>query len=248
MAEAPPSFQFYPTDFLVGTAAMSHSSKATFLLLLCYEWTHVDLCLDMKKLAVMVGRTEQEFAQDWQEVQHKFQIDEQGCLRNERLESIREKALALSEARKNAGSKGGSSKALAKLKQKGKQKVSKGRLKTEDRRLKNKQQIDSEFEQFWTVVETKVGKQRAERHYEKAVSTIADREADPHTYLRERMVAYQQSDRFNGEYAWEPCSWLRDGHYDDSDESWSSRSREKHDPRGTLAAGDRFVALMEGQE
>lgn len=133
MAKANPSFQFYPSDWLVGTADLSHSSKATFLLLLCYEWTKVELAFDPPKLARMLGISEQTFNQDWKELQHKFTITDKGYLRNERLESIREEVLARREARQNAGRKGGLSKAKAKLKQK----PSKGRLKSEDRRLKS---------------------------------------------------------------------------------------------------------------
>ena len=131
MAKASPSFQFYPADWLVGTASLSHSSKATYLLLLCFEWTTVDVHFDPRKLARMIGISEQEFDSDWAELKEKFVIDGDNCLRNERLETIRAEALALSEARREAGRKGGASKAKAKLKQKGKQKRSKGSLKSE---------------------------------------------------------------------------------------------------------------------
>lgn len=223
MPKAPPSFQFYPADFLVGTAGLSHSSKATYLLLLCYEWTHVDLYFEPSKLAVMVGIERAQFDEDWSELSEKFTIDKDGFLRNERLETIRGQVVALSEARQKAGRKGGSSKARNLLLAKRKQKGSKGRLKTEDCRLKNntgKQSADA-FEQFWEIVPAKVAKARAKKHYETAIDEITTRgESDPHGFLLERMTAYAASDKAKGQYAWEPCSWLRDGHYDDDQGAW----------------------------
>ena len=227
MAKAPPSFQFYPADFLVGTAGMSHSSKATFLLLLCYEWTQKNVRFDPDKLAKMVGISRGEFDSDWEELSSKFTIDEEGCIRNEKLETIRREAVALSRARAAAGRKGGLSKAKAKLKQRVWQKASKGSLKSKDCSMNSKQKkeetISANFEAFWLVVNRKTAKAGCRARYAKAVAEIAKRGnlgMDPHAYLRQRMAEYAASPRGRGPYAWEPLAWLRDGHYDDDPEVW----------------------------
>ncbi|MBN1855300.1 MAG: hypothetical protein JW829_21395, partial [Pirellulales bacterium] len=115
------------------------------------------------------------------------------------------------------------------------QKVSKGSLKSEvysmkfkDRRFKTEdsQIMDDRFELFWSFARIKAGKARARRHYEQAIASM-NGHADPHGYLLDRWKLYQQSGRGQSEYAWEPCAWLRDGHYDDDPETWKDK-RGKH--------------------
>lgn len=132
MAKAPPSFQFYPADFLMGTQHLDTLAIGTYLLLLCYQWAHKQLPADRATLARISKLSESDFDEVWQTIADKFVEIKGGGYSNERLESVREKAVALSEKRQEYGSKGGLAKASRLLKQNS----SKGSMKSEDRSMK----------------------------------------------------------------------------------------------------------------
>jgi len=244
MAKAPPSFQFYPADWLVGTAGLSHSSKATFLLLLCYEWTQAELPFEPEKLARMIGIPDEQFAEDWHEISCKFEIVD-GVLRNSRLENIRKQVRDRSTRMAAAGRKGGLSKARAKLELEASLSAEDRRLKTEDRRQKRqeRQEAASGFDAFWLAVDSKQGKAGCRKRYEQAVDSVGDAIAgDPHEYLLARLCEYQASAKGRSKYAWGILRWLRDGHYDDDPATWdASESNGIADPLGTFAAAKEYL-------
>ena len=227
MPKAPPSFQFYPSDFISGTLHLEHQAIACYLLLLCFQWMHGKLPSNIDKLARICRLEYAEFPPVWGEIADKFVETGDGYLINERLENTRNKAFELSEKRAESGRKGGQ--AIAKQlpkqkgKQKGKQKQSKGRLKTEDRSLKSKdrkQKSEEPFERFWRIVPKKVGKKDCRKHYAAAVKDLAGRVDDPHEHLYRRMGEYADSDKARSKYGWGVRTWLRDGHYDDDTDAW----------------------------
>ena len=236
MAKAPPSFQFYPSDFISGTMHLDHQAIACYLLLLCFQWQHKILPNDVQKLR-RICRWEGDFGPIWEEIRDKFVELDDGSLVNERLETTRNRALELSRKRSDAGKKGGQAIAKQLPKQKGKQNVSKGSMKYEDRSMKSNTRRMDNFEQFWTSVKTKTGKARAAKHYATAIELLAPDHEDPHGYLIDRLEAYQASDRFRGEYAWEPCTWLRDGHYDDDPATWQDRQSVSMGANGKKVSG-----------
>ena len=134
MAKAPPSFQFYPADFVMGCAHLDAQAIGCYLLALCYQWAHGSLprCANQRARICKLGAAE--FGSVWDQIADKFTETEDGRYINERLESVRQQVFALSEKRSTAGRKGGQASASNLLKQNGKQKGSP--LKIEDRRLK----------------------------------------------------------------------------------------------------------------
>lgn len=80
-----PAFQFYPADFLVGTADMSAEEVGGYMRLLCYQWTKGGLPNDDGKLSMMAGCDRNAMAS----IRHKFGIGVDGKLRNERMEQVR---------------------------------------------------------------------------------------------------------------------------------------------------------------
>ena len=85
------------------------------------------------------------------------------------------------------------------------------------------QTIRAGFADFWNDVTPKVGRQRAEKHYATAVRLLAKDHDDPIAEMARRWQVYKASGRGQGEYAWEPCAWLRE-HYDDDQAAWRDRN------------------------
>lgn len=81
-----PAFQFYPHDFLVGTAELTAEETGAYIRLLCYQWAKGSLPNNEAKLAQLASCHGNAIASIW----HKFRICEDGLLRNERLEKVRE--------------------------------------------------------------------------------------------------------------------------------------------------------------
>ena len=50
-----PAFQFYPQDFLVGTAMLSAEETGAYIRLLCYSWENDGLPNDEQLLARLAG-------------------------------------------------------------------------------------------------------------------------------------------------------------------------------------------------
>lgn len=245
MPKAPPSFQFYAADWLTGTAGLSHPSKATFLLLLCYEWIQVDLIFDPPQLSRMIGISGEQFADHWSELQSKFTIDDDGYLRNAKLESVRSNALALSQKRKHAGQKGGRSKALAGLKPgsskalaKLKQKPSKGRQKAKDLKGYTSKRVNNtkadRFEAFWKVYPKNESKKPARVAYEKAVADLIAKGRSPTDamdYLLDRVTVFSKSEKGqSGQFCPLGTTWLNQARYDDDPSAWR-RDGENSKPK-----------------
>lgn len=80
-----PAFQFYPQDFLVGTAMLSAEETGAYIRLLCYQWTNDGLPNDRAVLSRLAGCDGNAMASIWD----KFGICEDGKLRNKKLEDIK---------------------------------------------------------------------------------------------------------------------------------------------------------------
>jgi uncharacterized protein YdaU (DUF1376 family) len=96
MKSKSPAFQFYPQDFLVGSAMLSAEETGAYIRLLCYSWTHEGLPDDDAQLQRLAGCHGNAIAS----IRHKFGICDDGRLRNDRLESIRFKQKEYRDAQK----------------------------------------------------------------------------------------------------------------------------------------------------
>lgn len=105
-----PAFQFYPQDFLVGTAEMSPAEVGAYIRLLCYQWSKGGLPNDQQKCAMMAGCDGNAVASIW----HKFGICDDGKMRNGRLEQVRAEQDAYRERQGKNASKGWEKRRLAK--------------------------------------------------------------------------------------------------------------------------------------
>lgn len=79
-----PAFQFYADDFLTGVADMANEDIGAYIKLLCLQWSRGHLPNDPERLKRMAGEC------DLETVLVKFELCEDGRLRNARLERVRE--------------------------------------------------------------------------------------------------------------------------------------------------------------
>jgi uncharacterized protein YdaU (DUF1376 family) len=82
-----PAFQFYPSDFLMGTMMMSAEEVGAYIRLLCYQWDKGSVPNDDAALARIGGCGGNTIVS----IRYKFGIGPDGNLRNGRLELVRDK-------------------------------------------------------------------------------------------------------------------------------------------------------------
>lgn len=240
MAKAPPAFQFYPADFMAGTAHLDAEAIGCYLLLLCFQWMHGFVPSDASQRARICRKSTTEFAPLWELICDKFALSDDGHLRNDRLEVVRGNQLAISEKRREAGRMGGKANAKQTVKQKG----TKGRLKVEDRRLKySTKEMESAFAAWWELVPNKIARADARKRYEQAVDRLIERgdTADPIAFLADRMAAFAKSDKGRGLFCPHPSTWLNKGQFDDDPEAWRDRKPQS----GKMAPADAGAAYLE---
>ena len=227
MAKCPPSFQFYPSDWILGTDLLSLEARGGYISLLCHSWIKVDLPFDEEKLAPLLGVSVEEFRAIWEDISDKFTIDDQGFLRNERLESVRELALT----RSAAGRKGGSKGAPSKRKANGNQSAL-SVLKTEDRRLKSnilKEELSNysslvEILEEWIDYKIERREDYTDRGFQQFLTRIKK--------LTGRFGEDMVTDALQKSMASNYAGW--EFHLD------KPPSTVKQDPRGTFSAAEQF--------
>ncbi|MEO2046455.1 MAG: hypothetical protein ABGX16_07765 [Pirellulales bacterium] len=235
-----PAMPLYVNDWLSSPkiACMTPAQELGYFRLLCYCWSSgcASVPDDDEVLAKLSGMGEGWFKGGSQMVRDCFEPNpnQQGFLTNKRLMELwterqewREKSklggIKSGKLRKNKAktkSKGGSTTLGTKREPNGNSSSSSSSTSSSSL-LKEKEKQKDKFEQFWICVKTKVGKTHASKLYAVAVQDLVTSHDDPHGHLIDRLEAYQASDRFRSEFAWEPCAWLRDGHYDDDPKSWN---------------------------
>lgn len=99
-----PAFQFYPHDFLVGTADLTAEEVGGYIRLLCYQWAKGSLPNDEKKLSQLSGISD---GLSLGNVSVKFRLCEDGFKRNHRLETVRLEQEEYRKKQAENGSKGG---------------------------------------------------------------------------------------------------------------------------------------------
>ena len=109
MAKAPPSFQFYPGDWIGGTEDLSLEAEGLYIRILARLWAKVEVDFDPKSLAKLCRLDVRTWRRVWREIEDKFIVTDDGLLVNQRLESIRRQALARSARRRKPEEEGGGS-------------------------------------------------------------------------------------------------------------------------------------------
>lgn len=93
----PPAFQFYPADFMIGVMGMTDEEIGIYMKMLCTQWMHGSLPNCPKTIKKLVNSCKKPS----EIVLEKFDICEDGQLRNLRMESVREKQKKFAESRQN---------------------------------------------------------------------------------------------------------------------------------------------------
>lgn len=99
----PPAFQFYADDFLAGTTDMTNDEVGAYIRLLCHQWSKGGLPNDPERLSRMAGAMP---VPSLGYVLAKFRLCDDGQLRNNRLESERQKQDAYRAEQSQKGKKG----------------------------------------------------------------------------------------------------------------------------------------------
>lgn len=98
-----PAFQFYPADFIMGTAEMTAEEVGGYIRALCHQWTKEGLPNNRKKLESMLGIN----GESLDTILEKFTLYPDGRLKNDRLEKIRAEQMEYRAKQAENGKKGG---------------------------------------------------------------------------------------------------------------------------------------------
>lgn len=221
MAKNTPAFQFYPSDYLNGTALLTPAARGVYMDLLCYLWIHSNLLpFCYKRLASITRVSATEFESYWEQFGDKFEIVD-GNVTHPRFA----KMIEISKKRRDSGSKGGFAKSFASdnvpSKTPSKTLANSRRMKNEDRRMKNEDRSmnnevistaqDKEIEEFktaWNSIqplddgrETKKIERLTKSRIEKLKVRLRDPEWDWREGIKKLPIPYNPS---NPEFTWQP--------------------------------------------
>lgn len=105
MAQKDPAFLFYSKDWLQGTAKLFLAEKGAYVDLLAHQHQDGFLPKDIRRLAKIVGVSEQEFLPIWDVIKDKF-VEKDGKIYNEKLISVVSERSEHSEMRTVVGTFG----------------------------------------------------------------------------------------------------------------------------------------------
>ena len=98
-----PAFQFYASDFLVDTAEMTNQEVGVYIRLLSHQWVNNGLNSDPNRLANVVGI---DLLEVWDDIKHKFDLCDDGKLKNSKLEKVRQTQINYRNKQSEAGKRG----------------------------------------------------------------------------------------------------------------------------------------------
>jgi uncharacterized protein YdaU (DUF1376 family) len=101
--EKDPAFLFYPKDWLQGTSEMMPEEKGVYIDLLAHQHQNGAIPNNTKRLARMVGLSEEEFLRIWEVVRTKFRSTDLNLLVNQKLINVVNKRSANSQVKKITG-------------------------------------------------------------------------------------------------------------------------------------------------
>lgn len=233
----PPSFDFYPDDFVGGTYYMDGEALAMYIRSICFQWGNDVLPDDAVRLAKIMNVSDVTFAKYWPQVAEKFVSDGNGGLYNARLKSEKDKRLGIASKRSEAGRKGGQASAkqlLETVQAIAKQTSSKGKTVVGSRKTvvgrgktDNGSGEPTLFDVFWATVPNKIGKRDACKAFHRSLVVVATEKRIGHTeaagFITNRMASFAGSAKAKGEFCPHPATWLNGGRYDDDPAQWEER-------------------------
>lgn len=174
----PPAFQFYANDFMDATRFWDANACGLYIRCMCIQWTQGGLPNDMKKLARGVGMDLDEVKDLWETVGPKFDLNDDGLLKNRRLEQVRERQKEVSKKRSKAASKRWDTDANAyanahaknmqrKVKEKVEGEIEEGKKEKKNGATSSKEEFDEKFELLWTIFQRHGVKSKAMSYWRK---------------------------------------------------------------------------------
>ncbi len=170
MANNYPYFPFYVSDFDGDTRHMSVESIGIYIRLLIYQWTNGKIPSSEPMMVRIAGCGHDQFMESWEnEIGQCFEKFEDGPVtsyRNKRLQIERDKVLAATEQRRQAGKKSGESRRKSSKKQPHRTSVpfpferesnETATIQSHNHK-KTKVKTTDRFEEFWEAYPKKVGK------------------------------------------------------------------------------------------
>ncbi len=97
-----PAFQFYPKDFLEGTATMSNAEAGAYIKLLCHQWLKDSITNEREILIRLCNGDEAGL----DVALSKFKKQKNGTLKNIRLQNEKKNQIKFQKNKKKAGEKG----------------------------------------------------------------------------------------------------------------------------------------------
>lgn len=105
----PPSFQFYPTDFIAATSDLTPEEVGAYWRLLCRQWDEGGIPSDMDAIARITGVAPKRVGLVWKIIGRFFEPSPEafGELVQPRMERVRADALAFQQRQVENGKRGG---------------------------------------------------------------------------------------------------------------------------------------------
>ena len=223
MTDRLPSMPFFVGDYLSSRKVrmMTPAERGVYTHLLFQIWQDGPIQDDERTLVLLADCERSDFRKCWTAVSEMFVKGEDGLLRNDKLEDVRESALRLKQNRSKAGSKGGS-KTQANPKQESTsipdQTIPLHSTPDQTKKAPPLPPVGDlyDFEAFWDAYPKgrRVGKQAALKSWK----TIK-----PSSSLAKRIIAAIETQASNGHFKGSrgeefiplPATWLNQGRWDD---------------------------------
>lgn len=151
-----PSFNFFPTDWIGGTAELTAEQKGCFIDLLAYSWEQTPPCTlpnDPSALARLAGMSGAKWRVIGGAILKKFEAIDGGRIRNPKLWEVYLSMCENRNRRKFAGQQGGNAKAM--LKQSPSNRVASHSV--EASKDASSITVDPHFEKFWQCYPKRAG-------------------------------------------------------------------------------------------
>jgi uncharacterized protein YdaU (DUF1376 family) len=246
-----PYFPFYVSDFDGDTRHMSVESIGIYIRLLIYQWTNGKVPGSEPMLVRIAGCSHDQFIESWEnEVGQCFEKFDDGPVtsyRNKRLQIERDKVLAATEQRRQAGKKSGESRRKSSKKQQHRTGVpfpferESNETATIQSHNHNHSKVKptSRFEEFWQAYPKKAGKKpcsakwkarRLDRLADQIIKNVRDRIEGDSQWLRgfvPNPLTFINQDRWDDPIQKETAGEKAQRSHADSFDDIHARNREK---------------------
>ena len=219
----PPAFQFYAADFMVGIMGMSDDETGVYIKMLCVQWLHGSLPNCKKTIKKMINSRKVPSEM----VLRKFVICDDGFLRNERMETVREKQKSFADTRKNNANKRWDKEknenALAMHVHDGSICITDAlhsSSSTSSTKVLSKDNTKGDFEKIYSLYPKKVGKEAALKSIAKALKKIDAAK------LIEIVAQYAESQKgADMQFIPNPATWFNQGRWQDDQSTWERENK-----------------------